>query len=58
MRTVPGHTDSPARYELYDQIRVSLNLANTIEAPTVGRRRPRGGDGSDHDPAWVTVTAL
>lgn len=46
----------PARYELYDQIWVSPDLADGLQSPTVGRRKLRGGDGSDHDPAWVTVT--
>lgn len=44
----------PAEYELFDQIWVSPDLADTLESPIIDRRNLRG-DGSDHDPAWVTV---
>lgn len=43
------------RYELLDHIWVSPALANSVSNPIIDRRTKHGGDGSDHDPAWVTV---
>jgi len=45
----------PPRYELFDQIWLSPDLAARQRGAFVHRRRSRGGDGSDHDPAWVTL---
>lgn len=45
----------PPQYELYDQIWVSPALANSFEDPMIDRRKTHGGDGSDHDPAWITL---
>lgn len=50
------------KYELFDQIWVSKKLAGRLrpkgEQPKgahIDRRRNHGGDGSDHDPAWVEL---
>jgi endonuclease/exonuclease/phosphatase family metal-dependent hydrolase len=45
----------PASYELFDQIWLSPNLAKHQTAAWIHRRSTHGGDGSDHDPAWVEV---
>lgn len=45
----------PARYELFDQIWLSQKLALRQTAAWIGRRTKLGGDGSDHDPAWVVL---
>lgn len=45
----------PARYELFDQIWLSRPLAAGLERAFIGRRSTLGGDGSDHDPAWVEL---
>lgn len=41
------------RYELYDQIWLSQALAPRLVSAHIDRRTKHGGDGSDHDPAWV-----
>lgn len=41
------------RYELLDHIWVSPALASSFGDPMIDRRTKHGGDGSDHDPAWV-----
>ena len=46
----------PARYELFDQIWLSPALAARQTGGFIDRRTRHGGDGSDHDPAWVTFT--
>ena len=46
----------PARYELFDQIWLSPALAARQTGAFIDRRTRHGGDGSDHDPAWVTLT--
>jgi endonuclease/exonuclease/phosphatase family protein len=46
----------PAHYELFDQIWLSPALANRQTGAFIDRRTRHGGDGSDHDPAWVTLT--
>ncbi len=45
----------PARYELFDQIWLSPSLAGKQDGSFIGRRTKHGGDGSDHDPAWVEL---
>jgi endonuclease/exonuclease/phosphatase family metal-dependent hydrolase len=45
----------PARYELFDQIWLSPALAGKQTAAFIDRRTRHGGDGSDHDPAWITL---
>jgi len=42
-------------YHLFDQIWVSPSLARKLSEPTIDRRTKHGGDGSDHDPAWVDI---
>lgn len=43
------------RYELYDHIWVSEALTDRFANPMIDRRVNHGGDGSDHDPAWVEI---
>ena len=45
----------PAQYELYDQIWLSPSLAVKQTEAWIDRRTKHGGDGSDHDPAWIEV---
>lgn len=45
----------PARYELFDQIWLSPSLAGRQTGAFIERRTRHGGDGSDHDPAWVLL---
>jgi endonuclease/exonuclease/phosphatase family metal-dependent hydrolase len=45
----------PVRYELYDHIWLSPALAGGLKDAWIGRRSKHGGDGSDHDPAWVEL---
>jgi len=45
----------PARYELFDQIWLSPSLAGRKTGAFIERRTRHGGDGSDHDPAWVVL---
>ena len=45
----------PAEYALLDQIWLSPALAARQTGAWVHRRRRHGGDGSDHDPAWVAL---
>ena len=45
----------PARYELFDQIWLSPALANHLTGAFIDRRTKHSGDGSDHDPAWITL---
>lgn len=42
-------------YQLFDHIWVSQGLAERFENPTIDRRTKHGGDGSDHDPAWIDL---
>lgn len=44
-----------AQYELFDQIWLSPSLAHVQTAAWIDRREKMGGDGSDHDPAWVVL---
>ena len=43
------------RHELFDHIWLSQSLADRFTDPTIDRRTKHGGDGSDHDPAWVDL---
>ena len=45
----------PAAYELFDQIWLSPALAPKQSAAGIDRRTKHGGDGSDHDPAWIAL---
>lgn len=45
----------PAKYELYDHIWLSQSLVDNQFGSWIDRRKLHGGDGSDHDPAWVEV---
>jgi endonuclease/exonuclease/phosphatase family metal-dependent hydrolase len=45
----------PAEHRLFDQIWVSPSLGDKVTAATIDRRTKHSGDGSDHDPAWVTI---
>jgi exonuclease III len=57
------HTDRDTgekvtEFRLFDQIWVSPGLADNVASPMIDRRTKHGGDGSDHDPAWITLTGL
>ncbi len=54
-RNPPG-ADSPPVHFLYDQIWLSQGLADSMQTAHIDRRTKHGGDGSDHDPAWVTLS--
>ena len=43
------------RYELFDQIWVSKALEDRFSDATIDRRTKHGGNGSDHDPAWIVL---
>ena len=45
----------PPQFELYDQLWLSPSLARTQVDGWIDRRTRHSGDGSDHDPAWVTL---
>lgn len=45
----------PAHYELFDQIWLSKSLTSRHKSSHIDRRTRHGGDGSDHDPAWVVL---
>lgn len=42
-------------YRLFDQIWLSPALTGRFANPTIDRRTKHGGDGSDHDPAWIDL---
>ncbi|MGW1953325.1 endonuclease/exonuclease/phosphatase family protein [Streptomyces sp. NPDC001920] len=44
-----------AKYELFDQIWLSKSLTTRHKSSHIDRRTRHGGDGSDHDPAWVVL---
>jgi exonuclease III len=44
-----------AEYLLYDQIWLSQPLADKLRETKIDRRTKHSGDGSDHDPAWITL---
>ena len=50
----PPGPDLP-EYELYDQIWLSQALSDDFGGATIDRRTKHGGDGSDHDPAWIDL---
>jgi len=45
-------------HRLFDQIWASPSLADNVSDPFIDRRTKHGGDGSDHDPAWITLSGL
>lgn len=45
----------PPEHRLFDQIWLSPALAPAFRAAWIDRRSKHGGDGSDHDPAWVEL---
>lgn len=45
----------PPEHHLFDQIWLSPQLAPALRASFIGRRTKHGGDGSDHDPAWIEL---
>lgn len=45
----------PAEYMLYDQIWISPALSKKQIGAWIDRRTTLGGDGSDHDPAWIKL---
>ncbi|MBT0666023.1 endonuclease/exonuclease/phosphatase family protein [Geobacter pelophilus] len=48
-------TGKDAEYTLYDQIWLSYSLRTKHKESWIHRRNSLGGDGSDHDPAWVVL---
>ena len=46
---------APPIYELFDQVWLSQALAPRLLSAHIDRRTKHGGDGSDHDPAWVVL---
>ncbi len=42
-------------YAQYDQIWLSPGLAPRLQSAFIDRRKTHGGDGSDHDPAWIEL---
>jgi endonuclease/exonuclease/phosphatase family metal-dependent hydrolase len=51
----PPGRDTPPEHHLYDQIWVSDALADRVASAHIDRRTKHGGDGSDHDPAWIVL---
>ncbi len=48
----------PPEHRLFDQIWTSPALKTRVDQSFIDRRTRHGGDGSDHDPAWVTIRDL
>jgi len=46
---------APPEYALFDHIWVSSALASRLQSAHIDRRTKHGGDGSDHDPAWIVL---
>ena len=46
---------TPPEYKLIDQIWLSEKLAGKLSSTHIDRRTKHGGDGSDHDPAWIEL---
>ena len=46
---------TPPEYKLIDQIWLSERLSGKFTGSHIDRRTKHGGDGSDHDPAWITL---
>jgi endonuclease/exonuclease/phosphatase family metal-dependent hydrolase len=42
-------------YELFDHVWLSKALGDRLVSAHIDRRTRHGGDGSDHDPAWVVL---
>ena len=53
-RNPPGR-DTPPEFSLIDQLWLSPPLAARLEGAWIDRRTRHGGDGSDHDPAWIAL---
>ncbi len=49
-------TGQPAQYRLFDQIWLSPALSAKLSDACIERRTHLGGDGSDHDPAWIRLS--
>lgn len=47
-----GH---PPRHEQLDQVWLSPAFSQALSSAHIDRRTRHGGDGSDHDPAWVVL---
>ncbi len=47
--------NQPANYELFDHLWLSPALAGKQTGAWIDRRTAHGGDGSDHDPAWIKL---
>ncbi len=47
---------SPAKYELFDQIWLTKELATKLKSAWINRRGKLTKDGSDHDPSWVVLS--
>jgi endonuclease/exonuclease/phosphatase family metal-dependent hydrolase len=45
----------PRTFDLIDQIWLSPALAPRLQAAFIGRRRKLARDGTDHDPAWISL---
>jgi exonuclease III len=45
----------PPEHRLFDQIWASPALSSHLGQAFIDRRTKHGGDGSDHDPAWVEL---
>lgn len=45
----------PAHYQLFDHVWLSDSAAQRQAGAGINRRTRLGGDGSDHDPAWVEL---
>ncbi len=48
-------SNQPPEHKLFDQIWLSPALAKKFSAAYIDRRTKHGGNGSDHDPAWVEL---
>lgn len=46
---------APPEYALFDHVWLSKALAPRLLSAHIDRRTKHGGDGSDHDPAWVVL---
>lgn len=51
----PPGANTPPEHRLYDQIWLSGALAPRLISAHIDRRTKHGGDGSDHDPAWIVL---
>ena len=45
----------PRSFDLIDQIWLSPALAPRLNEAFIGRRRKLARDGTDHDPAWISL---